>query len=243
MAWIRRNILRGADRPQALFADERRVLQELAAAGFAPRVIYDVGGSNGVWSEVVSQVVPQAEFYAFEPLAGILPLYRTELDARLRRVRKLQVHPIALADYNGSSEFFVSQDGWGSSLHDRGDIPEVKERIRVPVFRLDDYAMQKGLPPPDAIKIDTQGAEAVILKGAENALKTADVLFLETWLVRGYGPSCPLLGEIMEQLQPHGFTLTDFGERFYDDRHRLYSVDAFFLSERMLDRLAQRRQR
>src|SRR6266404_2199477 len=212
---------------ETLFQEERRALRELAAKGYHPRVIYDIGGSNGIWSDSIAEVVPRAEFHAFEPLSQTLPFYERDLKSRLHRLPYFHLHPVALGDHNGMAEMFVSQDGWGSSLHDRGDIPEVKERIQVPVFRLDDYASEKHLPPPDVIKIDTQGAEAVILKGAANALKSATVLFLETWLVRGYGPNCPLLGEIIEQLRPHGFTLADFGERFYDGNHRLYSVDAF----------------
>lgn len=221
-----------------LFSDEKRALQQLAAKGFRPRVIYDIGGSNGIWSDSISQVVRNAEFHAFEPLSRAIDFYRKDVDTRLRRLPNLHLHPIALGDHNGSAEMFVAQDGWGSSLNDRGDIPEVKERVQVPIFRLDDYASQNGLAPPDVIKIDTQGSEAVILNGAVQALKSAGVLFLETWLVRAYGPNCPLLGEIIEQLRPLGFALVDFGERFYDEKHRLYSVDAQFLAESLLDRLS-----
>ena len=68
------------------------------------------------------------------------------------------------------------------------------------------------------MKLDVQGAERLILKGGEQTLQHADVLFLETWLQRAYGPDTPLLTEMIEFLEQAGFALVDFGEQFRDER-------------------------
>src|SRR5574341_307489 len=188
-------------------AHEKRVLKELSAKGFVPRVIYDIGASTGVWSECISRVLPAAQFHMFEPLSGAVDFYSADLQNRLGRMPNLHLHPIALGATEGTVPMFVARDGYGSSLHDRGDIPEVKERVQVPVRRLDDYVAEQRLPPPDAIKIDTQGGEEAIMSGARNALASAQVLFLETWFQRFYGPKTPLLNEIIDFLRPHGFSL------------------------------------
>lgn len=219
-----------------LFAHERCVLAELAAAGYRPQVIYDIGASNGVWSECISAVAPDASFHLFEPLCEIVEFYKRDLQDRSQRLKNFNVHPIALGETNGNCCLFVTHDGWGSSLHDRGDIPEVRERVTVPVYRLDDYAAEKNLPPPDVMKIDSQGGERVILNGAARLLQEVNVLFLETWFDRGYGPNTPLIGEIIDQLRGQGFSLVELGEKFFDAKHRLYSVDAFFFSERLMER-------
>jgi FkbM family methyltransferase len=219
------------------FEDDCRLFRELKAAGFVPRVIYDLGASTGIWSEAVAGVFPQARVHLFEPLAYALDLYTAELRSRLDRLPRLTLHPIALGDANGAAEMHVARDGYGSSLNDRGDIPEVEKRITVPVYRLDDYVAGNGLPGPDLIKIDCQGAERVILEGAPRALEGAQVLALETWFKRGYGPPTPLIGELVEFLGARSFSLVDLGERCYDDQHRLYSVDAFFLSESLIGKL------
>jgi hypothetical protein len=86
------------------------------------------------------------------------------------------------------------------------------------------------------IKIDVQGAERLILTGGRQTMATAKVLFLETWLTRGYGPDTPLLTEMIDFLTPAGFTLVDLGEQFRDERHRVYSVDAVFFSDELLRR-------
>lgn len=217
-----------------LFVYEKRVLNELAIQGYHPKVIYDVGASNGVWSDCVAQILPDAVFHLFEPLSDAIPFYREDLQARLARRRGFHLHSIALGDCNDTAVMYVAQDGFGSSLRDRGNIPEVRARVEVPKRRLEDYVAELQLPLPDVIKIDSQGAEDVILSGAGSLLQHAQVLFLETWLKRGYGPNTPLLNEINTMLEGRGFSLVDFGERFYDEKHRLYSVDAFFFAEGLL---------
>jgi hypothetical protein len=105
-----------------------------------------------------------------------------------------------------------------------------------PRFRLIPHWTTLQLPLPDIIKIDCQGAEDVIIRGGERVVRNAKVLFLETWFDRGlYGPATPLIGEMIELLQPLGYSLVEIGERFYDEKHRLYSADAFFYAESLMD--------
>jgi len=216
------------------FAHEKRVLRDLIPRGYSPPVVYDVGASTGVWSDCIAEVLPGSQFHLFEPLSEIVDFYKRDLQKRLQRRPNLRLHPIALGDTNGSAVMFVAQDGYGSSLNDRGDIPEVKARVSVPKRRLDQYVAEQRLPLPQIIKIDSQGAEGVILRGAGDLLKHVQLLFLECWLKRGYGPNTPLLTEITEWLAPIGFSPVEIGECFYDDWHRLYSLDVVFFAESFL---------
>jgi FkbM family methyltransferase len=219
-----------------LFSYETRSLQRLKQKGFAPAVIFDIGASNGVWSDTIALTLPEAEYYLFEPLAEVVPLYREGLAERLKRHPNFHLHAVALSDHAGTAEVFVTHDGFGSSVLDRGDIPEVKQRIDVPLHALDEFVREHNLPSPDVMKLDVQGAERLILNGGRQTMLAAKVLFLETWLTRGYGPDTPLLTEMIDFLTSAGFTLVDLGEQFRDESHRLYSVDAVFFSEELIRR-------
>jgi FkbM family methyltransferase len=219
-----------------MFQHETKILQELKDGGYEPAVVYDIGASTGIWSETISSVLHNSELYLFEPLADVIESYRIDLELRSKRMRHFHLHPIALSDAPGVAEFFVTHDGYSSSMLDRGNIPEVKQRVAIRKYRLDDYIVEHDLPQPDVIKIDSQGAERMILDGGRETLAHADILFLETWFKRGYGPHTPLLGELIEYLAAKGFTLVDTGEKSFDDKHRLYSIDAFFFAERFLAR-------
>jgi FkbM family methyltransferase len=225
-----------------LFTHESRTLRTLADQGYTPAVIYDIGASNGVWSDTIALTLPHAEYHLFEPLVDAVPFYRQDLEERLARQPKFHVHAVALSDHSGTADVFATHDGFGSSILDRGAVPElrekvralVKEKVRVPLHTLDEIVESQCLPEPDVMKLDVQGAERLILAGGRRAMQSANILFLETWLARGYGPDTPLLPEMIEFLGEAGFTLVDLGEQFRDERQRVYAVDAVFLSDRFL---------
>jgi len=57
---------------------------------------------------------------------------------------------------------------------------------------------------------------------------------LDEYVAEKSGPDRPLLGELVSFLHAKAFSLVEFGERFYDDKHRLYSVNAFFFAGKYL---------
>ena len=219
------------------FPCETRTLQTLRAGGYRPLVFFDIGASNGIWSDAIRLTCPEAEYYLFEPLANAVPFYKEDLRMRLERQHNFHLYAIALSDHSGAAEMFATHDAWGSSLLDRGEIPEVKERVVVPLHTLDEFVREHSLPLPQVIKLDVQGAERRILSGAQQTIRTADILFMETWLSHEYGPDTPLLTEMIEFLRPAGFTLVELGEQFHGDRFRLHSVDAVFFSDRFISSL------
>jgi FkbM family methyltransferase len=227
-------ILRGSGNSMELFWHESATLRKLAEQGYKPSVIYDIGASNGVWSDTIALTLPEAEYHLFEPLAEAVPFYQDDLRQRLARRQKFHLHPVALADHSGTAEMFATHDGFGSSMLDRGAIPEVKQHVSVPIYTLDEFVESNSLPRPDVMKLDVQGAERLILSGGRRTMASANVLFLETWLTRGYGPNTPLLTEMIEFLAEAAFTLVDLGEQFRDARRRVYSVDSVFFSDRFL---------
>ncbi len=103
-----------------LFTHESQTLQRLGAEGYKPRVIYDIGASNGVWSDTIALAVPHAEYHLFEPLAEAVPFYRKDLFERMARRPNFHLHAVGLADHSGAAEMFATHDGFGSSILDRG---------------------------------------------------------------------------------------------------------------------------
>jgi FkbM family methyltransferase len=225
-------------RPPEFAENEVRVFSLLRDHGFQPRVIYDIGAANGTWSALVSEVFPDASFHLFEPLAEIHQEFRGYLDFHMRNHPAFFLHTIALGAGEGEVEMRLHEDGYSSTIFDMGTHPEYQRRIRVPQHTLDGYIVRSHIPLPDIIKLDTQGAERVILQESSVCLQYASLVFAETWLTRGYGPETPLLPELMELLSASNFTLADLGHRFYDGQHALYGCDAFFLKTDLLQRIA-----
>lgn len=215
---------------------EKEFFERAAALGFEASCIVDVGGSNGAWSSAIVEVFPEARFELFEPLLTVRPDYRRVLDKTLRVHPTFRVHEVALGDRNGDAEFWNQPNAVGSSLLAR-NAPSA-ERVSVPVRRLDDYLSERGIPQPQVVKLDVQGSEALVIRGGEKTIQAAEMLHIETWLGRGYGPETPLLPELMDLLRPLGHLLVQFGEHWRKPSEELFAIDAFFAHQRLIDRLA-----
>jgi hypothetical protein len=51
---------------------------------------------------------------------------------------------------------------------------------------------------------------------------------VETWLYRGYGPSTPLLGDIVDLATEMGFIAIDYGGHYRGQNGQLQTIDIFF---------------
>ena len=214
---------------------ETAFFQRLVKFGYAPKVIYDVGAAKGTWSRMTARIFPAATFHLFEPLLDHFDGYRAPMTKVLEAHPQFSLHEIALGNLTKPQVIHMTPDGVSSSL-----LPmhgEEIKRVEVPCWRLDEYVELHGLLPADVIKVDSQGAEALILEGGGELIDKADVLFLETWLRRGYGADTPLLTELSQALKNRGFILVEIGNAYHAEWHRLTSLDAFFLSERLLQQI------
>ncbi|MCM0610767.1 MAG: FkbM family methyltransferase [Ideonella sp. WA131b] len=123
---------------------------------------------------LVNRVFPGLQRIAlFEPLAGPLAV----LQGLAARDRRITVFPVAVSDRDGVADFHVtSNDGESSSLLHFGSHGElfpqvqVQETIRVPTRRLDAALAEAGLPAPDVLIVDVQGAEHQVLAALPRAL-------------------------------------------------------------------------
>ena len=74
---------------------------------------------------------------------------------------------------------------------------------------LDTIVKERNLPAPDLIKIDVQGAEIDVLKGATETLKSVTDLILEAQVVE-YNKGAPLRDEVISYVESIGFKLVAF---------------------------------
>ena len=96
---------------------------------------------------------------------------------------RVQVEAQALFDRSGEHRFFSKGADSMSSLVRSGlganaTSPEVVEYF-VKTMRLDDYLMERKTGMPSCIKLDTEGAEINILKGASDVLRSRATIICE----------------------------------------------------------------
>lgn len=223
---------------QASFASmDTHFIDRLVTAGVSIGTVFDIGASNGIWSDSVAAVIPTSRFELFEPFDS--PQYEERLAAVRAAHPAFTMHRVALGAENTTLRLNIYENHSGNSLID-SSWEGVKEKRDVPVRRLDDYVVEAALPRPDLVKMDIQGFELNVLKGGEKTCRAAKVLMLETWLYRGYGPETPILSEIIEWLEPRGFRLVCTGDAYVAPDLKLTAIDAYFLRADIADDCARK---
>lgn len=147
----------GGDTPEINFLFERMVKPG--------DVVFECGAHHGELTVLFAHGVgPEGRVVAFEPVPGNVHILHRQLE--LNGIDNTEIVHAAVGRASGEiqmtdeSNAQVNKDGPG---------------IRVPVVCLDDYQHMK----PSLLKIDVEGYEAELLKGAQEVLKTRPRISLE----------------------------------------------------------------
>ena len=229
-----------ANKGTTYFQHEINLFFAFKEAGFRPRVFFDIGSSNSGWSFQMADIFPDARFHLFEPLVDHKAFYRENTALILQERPDFQVHKVAIGAVDGTVKMGVDESGYSASTLVAQTNEVFSELVTVPMRRLDTMAEKEGLPRPDVVKIDVQGGELNVLKGAGSLLDAVQLIQAEVWFLRRYGEGTPLFHEIAEYLNAKGFLLIAFGDQYYGALHELYAGDVFFARTDLLKRLAAR---
>ena len=132
-----------------------------------PRVIYDIGGNIGLTSIYFANRFPAADIHVFEPVPANFEL----LKKNVAPYPRVQAHQVALGASDGELDMFGSDNAnnfGGFSFFAQG--VDASKRTPVVLRHAQRYIDEQGLPQPDLIKIDTEGAEHAILSSLDKAL-------------------------------------------------------------------------
>ncbi len=163
------NMGRSADNPA--WSGERVVIERLAQTP----VIFDVGANIGDYASMVLEVRPGARIWCFEPSAEACSRLVNRLGHRLTAMA------IALGDAEGQSDFFAPSEGspLGSTYARQHSSLEWKPTERVHVRRLDDVCRDNSINRIDLLKIDVEGHELAVLRGAERMIRTGAIAAIQ----------------------------------------------------------------
>jgi len=167
--------LREDERLGAVAANEGQMLRRLIGAVLEGDTFFDVGANIG--TVTIAIAMTGAECLAFEPAPANAA--RLAENAELNRLGNVTVIEAAMWSDGGTVALRVDgAEGAGRSrVVDAGDA----KAIEVPATTLDRFA-GGGAAAPDLLKIDVEGAELEVLRGAERTLEAGRVreVFVET---------------------------------------------------------------
>ena len=173
--------------------------------GFTPEIIYDIGAYHGNWTKLSRRIYPDAQYFLFEAN----PEHASMLQSTGER------HFIAaLAEKDGAQADFYTPRNAGATgasffreqtIHYQGGSLCV---VPLTTRRLDMLVQEYGLPSPDLIKLDVQGSELAVLRGAGDLLNTCSAIVAELSFIQG-NEGAPQASEVMTRSREFGFEPVD----------------------------------
>lgn len=177
-------------------------LAHLSRSGFRPKQIFDVGAYQGDFARLCLNVWPDTRVVAFEVLE-----HKVE-ELRQMTVSGLPVEVISclLGAENRESVPFHEMETASSVLeeHIYQDVPVKNYSMRT----VDHIVKEHCANPPDFLKLDVQGYELEVLKGAEQALDNLKVILAELNFLDIH-KGVPLVSEVITWLDERGWVAYD----------------------------------
>jgi FkbM family methyltransferase len=149
---------------------------EAAEIGFLNRflrlgmTVLDLGAHHGFYTLLASKRVGSSgNVFAFEPSPREREALRLHL--RMNRCKNVVIQEMALGDQNMDSDLYVVE-AWAAGCNSLRP-PDVAARtstVSVHMVRLDDWLAEHKIDQVDFIKLDVEGAELPVLRGASQLL-------------------------------------------------------------------------
>jgi FkbM family methyltransferase len=175
--------------------------------GFSVNCVFDVGANIGQTSLTVLAHFPNAEVYSFEPHPDTFRILAAGLKGR-----RAQAFNLALSDKSGKAELFTYETDLINSLTPTAAFAvrfgKRGKTIPIQVSTIDEFCSSHNVDAIDVLKVDAEGCDLEVLKGATLALKAQKIRFVYTEfndILERTGRTGGALAPICDFLQPFGF--------------------------------------
>ena len=193
-------------RDSDLTLDEKKAIKYCINNG---NIVFDIGGYHGEWTASVLDLRPECYVHIFEPFNFGLPKIKKSFIND-----KVFSNTFCISDSLGFSYFWRYEHPPLSTMYKRnaGVIKGLgffnpPQRVVIIKMSLDEYCKSKNIKYIDFLKIDTEGSEFDILKGASNLLSEKGINYIQFEYGGTYQDSNITLEEIFLYLKGKGYII------------------------------------
>jgi FkbM family methyltransferase len=203
--------------------NHRKRLQYYKDQGSIFNKVLDIGAYEGEFYLMFKEFFPKADILMIEA--------NEEKESRLKSIGPYKIALLGSED-NKEVDYYKCKDGvpTGNGIYKENTQfkfeSEKKKSITLPTLLGSDNGY-------DLIKMDVQGSELDIIKGALPIIKKTDSLLLELQTLE-YNKGAPMASDVISYLQGIGFDMVDILNLMYSENH-LIQVDVLFINRNRND--------
>lgn len=201
-------------------------INNLKQLGYIPDTILDIGAYHGYWTDNMKSIYNNANYYLFEAINY------PELE-RFNNVLNTKVFNVVLNDKIDTVNWYQMKNTGDSMFRERTHHFNNCEIIQKETIDLNKLIYLKNILNDSKnilIKIDCQGAEIPILKGASNILKYTDFIILELPLFGKYNDGVGSFQDHIIFMDSIGFVPYDIMEKHYVNNF-VMQIDMMFINK------------
>lgn len=180
---------------------------------FTPKHIVDVGANHGTWTREALHYFPEAYYTLLEPQHWLKKSFQDILDDN----SNVHFYPVGAGEKEGSFHFtIVDRDDSCSFRYSKEEAKAAGfEQIEIPVVTLNNLLSNSELPVPDIIKIDAEGLDIAVLKGASTFFGKTEIFMVEAGVVnKSFDNSFLKILNFMDEKDYRLFDITDINRPF-----------------------------
>ena len=202
-------------------------INALKEMGYSPTHIFDIGANHGNWTNNCVEIYPAAHFLMVEAIDY------EELN-RFRGYTNIDVFNELLNEKSGPVEWYEMRNTGDSMFKEATNYFDNCSKTIKNSITLNECILKSSIRfTPNSsifIKIDCQGAEIPILKGASEILGMTDFIILEIPVFGQYNQGVPSFLEHIKFMEEIGFIPYDIIERHYINGFNV-QVDIMFIKK------------
>lgn len=172
----------------------------LKSMDIEPKVIYDIGACVMHWTRHAKNRWPNAKIYLVDAAKSVIPIlskskYEWAIEVLSNEDNK-EIDFYEDLDNPGGNSYYIENTGMFTNEHKTKRITKT----------LNTLVKERNWPLPDLIKMDVQGAEVDVLKGASELLSNCNDIILEAQHI-DYNSGAPKVNEVIDYMNSIGFEL------------------------------------
>ncbi len=202
-------------------------LNYLKKWGFTPTHVIDVGAYHGEWTNFARAAYPRVKVLMLEAQECKRPILQSVCARHSGDVR-FEIGPLGPED--GSEVSFAEMETGSSVFAEKSNRDRVVRKLVTKTLDTIVLAHPEFLTS-QFLKLDVQGYELEVLRGAASVLSHCEFVFLEASLIP-VNAGCPLMAEILGFMSERGFRIFDICSLMRRTDESLWQSDLLFIKEK-----------